>query len=1001
MGDRAIEAVVRRRERKAVELESLMSWRAQRILIVSSLYDAFTFQEDGSLVERLFSEYLELNLRTVPIVQRASAAREALEVLGRERFDLVISMLRVGDADVRELVRSIRGIDPEIPVMLLAANPRELAAVDLAGPLDGGERVFVWNGDVRLFLAMIKSCEDRMNVEHDSRVADVPSLILVEDNVRFYSAYLPMVYTELLEHSHALMADGLNHMQRLLRMRARPKILLATTFEEGERLFRRYRDHVMGVIVDASFPRGGRIDDDAGIEFARLVRAEAPDRPILMQSSVPENAARIGELGGLFVNKTSPTLLLELRRFLREQCGFADFVFRLPDGAMIATANDLRTLQERIAEVPVESILYHGARNDFSTWLMNRTEFELARDLRPQRVGDFAAPEDLRRHLIAALERHRERSRAGVVAEFSSATFEGTSGFARIGVGSLGGKGRGLAFVHSLLRDYEIGERFPDVEIFVPPTAVLAAGAFDRFMAGNRLTEVALGEASDDEIAGRFAAAALPEETLRALRTFLARVRYPLAVRSSSLLEDGSHQPFAGVYQTCMIPNNDGDPEARLEQLSAAIKRVYASTYFAAPKAYLAATGNRPEEEKMAIVIQQLVGRRYGDHLYPLVAGVARSYNFYPMPGMRSEDGIASVVLGLGKAVVDGGRCVRFSPRHPDRLYQFATPEESLRTAPSALLALDMSAEPWTRCAAAEIDSNIVELDLEAAERHGTLHAVGSVYDPDSHAVYDGVSRAGPRLVTLAGVLKGGAFPLAEVLSFLLDVGSAAFSCPVEIEFAADRRAKRGEKHQLGFLQIRPMVGGGAAGKIRVDGASAEDAVCLSHLALGDGRVGGVADLVYVPAATFDRAKTVQIAHEIGTLNGRLVAERRPYALIGPGRWGSADRWLGIPVSWAQISGAACIVETDMHDIKVEPSQGSHFFQNMTSLGIAYFTVNFGGTGGHLDMPWLDAQPARTETPFVRHLRFDSPLEIAVDGRSKAGVVMKPGHRLGGYVPAK
>jgi hypothetical protein len=995
MHDRAIEAIVRRREQRSVDFETLMSWRVRRILLVSSMYDAFSFQEDASLTERLFSEYLDLNLRYAPTVVRASTAAEALELLRQGGFDLVVSMARIGDADVREFVRAVREIDAEIPVKLLAGNARELAALEAENATAFGERLFVWSGDVRLLLAMVKSTEDRMNAAHDSRTAGVPNLILIEDSVRFYSSYLPLLYTELMAHSQALMADGLNSSQKLLRMRARPKILLATSYEEGETLFREFRDHVMGVILDASFPRGGKVDDGAGMAFARLVRAEAPDRPILMQSSEAENAAEIERLGGSFIDKTSPTLLQDLRRFLREYLGFAEFVFRSPDGAMIAAASDLRTLQERIAEVPIESLLYHGGRNDFSTWLMNRTEFELARDLRPQRVEDFRDPEDMRGHLVAALERHRDRSRAGVIADFSSATFEGKSGFARIGSGSLGGKGRGLAFVHALLEDYEIGERFPSVEISVPPTAVLATDVFDRFMADNDLVTVALGGADDAEIARRFAAAALPVDALAALRTFLARVDYPLAVRSSSLLEDGAHQPFAGVYQTCMIPNNGEDIEARLAQLSAAVKRVYASTYFESAKAYIAATSNRLEEEKMAIAIQQIVGRRYGDYLYPLVAGVARSHNFYPMKEMRSEDGIASAVLGLGKAVVDGGRCVRFSPRHAERLYQFATPEESLRTAPSELLALDMRAAPWTRCEAAEADTNIVALGLDVAEAHGTLHAVGSVYDAASHAVYDGISRSGPRLVTLAGVLKGGVFPLAEVLSFLLEVGGAAFSCPVEIEFAADLRQGPREKHQFGFLQIRPVIVGGGSGRIHLAGVAREDAICVSDAALGNGPIAGVADLVYVPVASFERSKTAEVAREIGIVNGRLVAEGRPYALVGPGRWGSADHWLGIPVSWGQISRAACIVETDMHDIKVEPSQGSHFFQNMTSLGVAYLTVNFDQVGGHLDLPWLDAQPAQAELRYVRHLRFDAPLDIAVDGRAKRGVIMKPGRGFG------
>ncbi len=971
-----------------------MSWRVRNILLVSSQYDFFTFQEDGRLTESLFSEYLELNLRYAPNIRRASTAEQALEMLNSSPFDLVISMLKLGDTNIDEFCRSVRALDDEIPLVLLASNARDLAATSFSKHLKGADRVFIWSGDVRLFLAIIKSVEDRINAWNDSSTMGVPNLILVEDNVKFYSSYLPILYTELMEHCQALMSDGLNRMQKLFRMRARPKVLLATTFEEGISLYERYQDHVIGVVVDAAFPRGGEIDPRAGIEFAKIVRERTPDRPILMQSSDEANAEPIRKIGGHFINKRSPTLLHDVQGFLRAHMGFADFQFRMPDGTLVGSARDIRSLLERLATVPIESIAYHGSRNDFSTWLMNRTEFDLSRELRPGVVTDFKNPEDIRTHLISVLKSHRARSRAGVVAEFSKATFEGSSGFVRIGAGSLGGKGRGLAFFHTLLEQYEIDERFSDIDIFIPPTAVVATDVFDTFMAENDLTDFALGDAPDEEIAARFLMADLPEEVVDALRTFLARIDYPLAVRSSSLLEDGSHQPFAGVYRTDMIPNNHNDFRVRLGALCDAVKLVYSSTYYAASKSYVNATQNRLEEEKMAVVIQEIVGRRHGDHLYPMIAGVARSYNYYPMDDMSSEDGVVSVVLGLGKTVVDGGKCVRFCPKYPRKLYQFSSPGDTLRTAQSDFLALNMGDNAVDLPATAQEDPFIVRLGLDQAEKDGTLGMVGSVYDAESLAIHDGISRPGPRLVSMAGILKSDAFDLAGALDHLLKIGSAAFSGPVEIEFAANYRKTHKDPHRLGFLQIRPVVIDVTESGMDLEHVNPKDAICICEDALGHGYVKAVQDIVYVPTGTFDRSKTVEIALEIAKFNGNLVAEKRPFLLMGPGRWGSADRWLGIPVKWSQISGAACIVETDMHDIKVAPSQGTHFFQNMTSLGIAYFTIDSDKGGNHLDLDWLDATEAVSGAEFVRHVRFDEPLEIAVNSRQNRGVVMKPGLRI-------
>ncbi len=974
---------------RRIAYDYLMLKRVHNILLVSSPYDSFTFEEDGRLTELLFSEYLELNLRYAPNIVRVSTANEALEALRAESFDLVISMLRVGEMDVADFGREVQTLRPGLPVVLLTYNTRELTTLEDLSQLPGIDRVFVWLGDVRIFLAIIKYIEDRMNAPDDSSSAGVKCIILVEDNVRFYSTYLPLFYTELVTQTHKLMADGLNRLDKLLRMRARHKVLLATDYDEGKALYLTHMDHVAGVIVDASFPRHGAIDHTAGIEFAKFVKENTPDRPVLVQSSDEANRARAKVIGAHFLNKQSKNLLGNIRKFMRDHMGFGDFVFRLPSGKTIGKAHDLRSLTEMLRVIPVDSLVHHVGRNDISTWLMARTEFDLANMLRPKRVEEFESPEHIRMYLIDELKRHRARTRAGVVADFSSGTFEGSSGIVRLGTGSLGGKGRGLAFMNKLLdRMGPVNES--EVRVFVPPAAVLATGVFDEFMQTEGLEDVALGDATDDEITQAFLTAPLPSDARDKLRTYLNRVHYPLAVRSSSLLEDASHQPFAGLYATFMTPNNHDDLEVRLDQLETAIKRVYASTFHENAKSYIQSTPNRLEEEKMAVVIQQVAGRTRDDWLYPDFAGVARSYDFYPMKGMIAEEGVAQVVLGLGRSVVDGGKTTRFCPAHPKNLYQFSAVKDALTNTQRDFLALDLS-DPEVDVSTMTEESNLVTLDLDVAEKHDVLPYLGSVYSNENQAIYDGTSRAGPRLVTFAGVLKHEAYPLADTLNRLLGMGVEGFSSQVEMEFACNLRKSRDEPHEFAFLQIRPVVVASRSHEMSLDDVDKDETICVSKQALGNGVIEDISDIIYVPMTTFDRTKTVEIAGEIGSLSGGLRNENRSFLLIGPGRWGSADRWLGIPVTWAQIAGVACIVETDMDDIRITPSQGTHFFQNITSFGIGYFTVGIENAGGHLDLDWLDEQPAQNQTEHVRHLQFDAPLEIRVSAKKGAGVVMKPG----------
>jgi len=994
MSYRALEEIAGRIERKQVPFSDLMPWRVRRILLVSSLYDSFTFQEDGNLGEMLFTEYQELNLSSTPTIIRVSTAEEAVQELADSKPDLVITMPRVGEMDVFDFGRQCREQAPELPVVLMAYDTRELAVLKERAERKAVDRFFVWLGDARVFLVVIKWAEDLRNASHDAELAGVKHILLIEDSIRFYSAYLPMLYGEIMEQTQTLMAEGVNRMQQLMRMRARPKVLLASTYEEAEQMFRISGEHLLGVISDAQFPRGGKVDPAAGLDFARMVKIHDPGTPVLIQSSDAGIAEKAEALGVAFCRKTSRTLLHDVRGFMREHLGFGDFVFRDESGLEVARADGLRSLVEAIKSVPEESIVFHANRNDFSTWLMARTEFDLAKALKPRKIDEFTSPSVMRDYLLSTIRTYRSRSRAGLVEEFSSETFEPETTFSRIGAGSLGGKGRGLAFVNSLLNAYDIEDRIDGVHIQVPRSAVVATGVFDQFMDESGLTSFALDEEDDEKIRAAFLAAEFPGETRDELASFLSRVKYPLAIRSSSLFEDSSFQPFAGVYQTYMIPNSNEDLEVRLDELCRALRLVYASTYSSDSKAYIESTPNRLEEERMGVIIQQIAGRRHGDYVYPNLAGVARSYNFYPVKGMRAEDGIASVALGLGRMVVEGGRVVRFSPAHPNKLIQFSSTADYLNNAQSEFYALDLASDAPVRSAADSPYANLALLRLDVAEEHGTLDHVASVYSAENDRIYEGTGRPGPRLVTMAGVLDGASFPLPETLRFLLEVGKAGFACQTEMEFAVNLGEKPGDSHEFAFLQIRPMVFGGEFADVDLGGIEPKGAIVLSDGALGHGHIRDIRDIIYVGRQTFDRSRSAETAAEIGALNARLAEAGRPYLLIGPGRWGSADAWLGIPVRWSQISRARCIVETELPDIKVEPSQGTHFFQNITSFGVSYFTVSGSGPGVFIDEAWLDAQPAEAETAQVRHLKFDRPLDVAANSKTGHGVILKPGVSL-------
>jgi len=967
--------------------QDLMPFRVQDILLVASPYDSFTLQEDGHLNELLLGEFLELSLHHTPGLTHVASGAEALARAEAEpRFNLILTTINLGDMDASAFAHEVRRRGLDVPVVVLAYDNNERKDFVARHDTSAIDRIFMWQGNARILVAIVKYVEDRRNVAHDTAAIGVPVILLVEDNVRYYSSFLPTIYTELIHQSGRLISEGMNLSHKLVRMRARPKILLSSTFEDAWALFSTYQPYMLGLISDVEFPRGGQMTRGAGFDLARMARAAVPDLPILLQSSRVEFATGAREVGATFLRKYSDTLLADLRRFMIEHYAFGDFVFRMADGREVGRASDLKSLETLLEVVPAESIAFHGERNHFSNWFTARTEFGLARKLRPRKVSEFATLEDLRHDLIESIAEYRHEQSDVLVADFDPQAFDVASvPFARIGGGSLGGKARGLAFVRSLLAAHGLARSFPGVQIAVPPSIVLATDCFDRYLAENGLSELALNSRDEADLLRRFLAAPLPADVMAGLARFLESARWPLAVRSSSLLEDSQYQPFTGVYETFMLANDQPDAGSRLEQLATAVKRVYASTFSQRVRSYLRATPYRLEEEKMAVLIQKVVGASHGPRHYPDFSGVARTHNFYPSPPLHAEDGVAAVALGLGRAVAAGERCLLFCPRYPRHPVHLLGVDDMLSHSQHEFWALDLA----HRGDAGE-SMREASFGLDVAEADGTLVTVGSTYSPDTHAIHDGLSRRGTRLVTFAPVLKHGAFPLAEILMRLLVLAQHAMNRPAEIEFAVRLARGAGEPDEFAFLQMRPLAVAEGPAAEDLDAVDPDRLLCQSPMVLGNGTV-ELHDVVAVDFDRYDRSQSRSVAQEIARYNSELIAAERPYLLIGVGRWGSADPWLGIPVTWEQIAGARVIVESGFRDFRVTPSQGSHFFQNLTSFQVGYFTVNADVGEGLLRWDWLAAQPALSERGGVRHLRFARPLLVRMNGRRNQGIILKPG----------
>ncbi|HEV7503752.1 MAG TPA: PEP/pyruvate-binding domain-containing protein [Thermoanaerobaculia bacterium] len=975
-----------------VPYQDLMRYRIMHVLLVSTPYDRFLLEEAGELSERVQGEFRNLDVHYAPGLTGVSTGAEALELVrSEESINLVITTPHVANLDPGWLGAEIKKVR-DIPVILLAWDPAELNGFG-SGPDSPIDRAFLWQGDARILQAILKSVEDWRNAEHDNRLVGVQVILLVEDNVRHYSSFLPLMYSVLLEHSQRVIAEAPNLSQKILRMRARPKVLLCTHFEEAVRAFEAYGDDVLGIISDVEFPMAPRLEvsTEAGLRFTELVRSQYQDIPIVLHSSKPENETVACRARARFLLKGSAHLLEDLHKVMTQDFGFGPFIFRRGGGGEDAEdevdrAVDLRSLEEKLRTLSTDSLLYHGKGNHFSRWLKARTEFALAHALRPRKLADYGDdPVALRADLIQSLANYRFERSQTVVADFDRATFDQGSDFYRIGGGSLGGKARGLAFVRRLISLHGLRERYPGVRIGIPTTAVLGTDVFDRFLDDNDLRSFAIDCRDDAELWARFETALFPPEAERDLRVFLEKIRQPLAVRSSSLLEDSQNQPFTGVYDTLMIRNNAESVDERVRQATLAAKRVWASAFSQHAKAYLQATSFRLEEEKMAVMLQCIVGAVHGPRFYPEISGVARSHNFYPLPPMKPADGIAAVALGLGRAIVEGGACLRFCPRYPMHVPQLSSVAETLETSQRDFWALRLEGTDADLAMREEL------FGLDAAEADGTLSRVASTYSKENDAIYDGLSRPGPRLVTFSPVLKQGLFPLPEILKTLMAAGEEGVGGPVEIEFAVNLSRPSGKPIEFGFLQVRPLALARETEAVELGSVDPAAVLCHSLRVMGNGRIEGIQDLVVVDVQRFERSQSHEAAMEIGRLNGLLRAEDVPYVLIGVGRWGSRDPWLGIPVTWDQVNGAKVIVEAGLRDLKVTPSQGSHFFQNLTSFNVGYFTVNPDEKEGRLDWDWLDAQPAQSTAAHVRHLRLAEPLLIKMNGRKGEGVILKGG----------
>ena len=972
---------------KDTSFVNLMTKRIFNVLLVANPYDAFMLEDDGRIDEKIFNEYMNLSLRYPPRFTQVSTEEDAWKQLKNTTFDLVIVMPGTDNSDTFDIARSIKQEYPDIPLVVLTPFSHGITARMEHEDLSIFEYVFCWLGNTDLLVSIIKLIEDKMNLEHDIKEVGVQMILLVEDSIRFYSSVLPNLYKFVLKQSQEFATEALNEHQRTLRMRGRPKIVLARTYEEAMDLYHRYENNVLGIITDARYPREGVVDPMAGIKLMAEIRKLDPFIPLILQSSEVENAKYVGRYAASFVDKNSKKMNVDLRDIVSSNFGFGDFVFRNPDTLEeVARVRNLKELQNIIFNIPRESLLYHVQRNHVSRWLYSRALFPPAEFLKQIRWDSAQDVDDHRRVIFEAIVKYRKMKNRGVVAIFQRDRFDRYSHFARIGEGSLGGKGRGLAFIDNMVKRHPEFEQFENATVAIPKTVVLCTDIFDEFMDTNNLYKIALSDVPDDVILKAFLQARLPERLLEDFMAFFDVVRSPIAIRSSSLLEDSHYQPFAGIYNTYMIPYLE-DKNEMLRMLSDAVKGVYASVYYKDSKAYMQATSNVIDQEKMAVILQEVVGTQYGDRFYPSISGVARSLNYYPIGDEKAEEGTVSLALGLGKYIVDGGLTLRVCPYHPTQVLQTSEMEIALRETQTSFYALDLRNKGEN--ISLDDGFNLLKLPVKEAEKDEALQYIASTYDPYDMVIRDGIYPGGRKVITFANILQHEVFPLSRILQLAQEYGQHEMRRPVEIEFAVtlNQKEKTGTFY---LLQVRPMV------DVKADLSEdlnliPEDKVLLkSSNSLGHGIMEDIYDIIYVKTDGYNAGNNPTIAYEIEKLNRKFLDAGKHYVLVGPGRWGSSDSWLGIPIKWPHISAARVIVEAGLTNYRVDPSQGTHFFQNLTSFGVGYFTINAYMGDGIYKQDFLDSLPVVEETPHLRHVRFERPIVVKMDGKKKVGVVMMP-----------
>ncbi|MGQ1908554.1 PEP/pyruvate-binding domain-containing protein [Marinifilum sp. RC60d5] len=988
MEEISISKIYKRKKNDRDIFQELMPYKVKEILLIATYYDAYTIVREGQFSDKIVGEYLQLNLYAAPRFTSVATSEEAAEALETRHYDMVILMAGLDKESPLELSKQIKTVNPDIPVLVLVNNNSDLAYFDRAADKikNNIDRVFVWNGSTKIFMAMTKYIEDKMNLEPDTKSGDVRVILLAEDSVKYYSRYLPLLYTSIMTQTQKVISDegDIDELHKILKMRARPKVILVSTFEDAVEVVDKYLENLLCVISDVRFARDGKLDDDSGVDLIKYVQAKNMKIPCLMQSHDTDNAIRAMQVDADFINKNSDTLALDIYNFIYTKLGFGDFVFRNQSGTRVAIAKSMEEFEEKLKYIPDESLLFHSKRNGISTWLMARGEINVAKKLRRYQIEDFKSVKDLRKFCLDVFEASRIKQLRGRIIRFRPNILNSNNYVVRLGRGSLGGKGRGLAFLSNFIENIYFKKLIKDINISIPQTAIIGVDEYDNFIEKNDLYDKIYIDKNYKKVKDLFLKGEIPEKLSKKLRLYLEEMKKPIAVRSSGLFEDSLMQPFAGVYATYLLPNNDSDIEVRYQQLITAIKLIYASIFTPEAQSYFSAVDYKIEEEKMAVIIQEVVGQEYNGKFYPNISGVAQSYNYYPFSYMKPEDGFAVIAIGLGKYVVGGEKTHRFCPEHPK--LQLASIEDQMKDSQKYFYAIDMKKENIDLIKDGE-DAVTIKYELSEAEKDGNLLHCASVYDFQNDRIEPDLSLRGPRVVDFANILKYNQVPVANALSVLLNIFKQAMGAPVEIEFAVDLSKGKDGNPTFHLLQIKPLIRQEMSIDIDMSKVVKDKLVMIANKGMGNGKVDHIRDVIYMDLSKFDRTKTEEMAEEMALLNQKMKEQDRQYVLFGPGRWGTRDKFTGIPVLWSQISNAKVIVEQGLEDFPLDASLGSHFFHNVTSMNVGYFSIKNNTEQNFVNIEILDKQEKIEQVHYFKHVRFKEPLEVLMDGKKQTSVI--------------